>query len=102
QPRPDAVMAKRQVAAETCIDAEPGTHFWRWTFPGGLTEGRLCPYGRPHDLLWVRETFMVDHVEHATGPLPKHRPDADIYYRADGECCDQIPECQCADASGGW
>ena len=32
--------------------------------------------------------------------LPKVRPadliDEQIYYRADGECCQQIPECQCA------
>ncbi|MEM7515303.1 MAG: hypothetical protein AAF368_00065 [Planctomycetota bacterium] len=54
-----------------------------------------CPYGESGDRLWVRETFLVDDVHHLTGPLPKTRPDAAVYFRANGECCDEIPECQC-------
>jgi len=38
---------------------------------------------------WVRETFYND--------LPEKKELEHIYYRADGECCDVIPECQCAD-----
>lgn len=71
-------------------------------------EGRACPYGRPGDRLWVRETFYIDLCLMDRGPLSiyptpklplaKNEPQlADsLYYRADGECCDQIPECQCA------
>lgn len=57
-----------------------------------------CPYGEIRDRLWVRETFLIDHYQYISGPLPKSKPDdieGLIYYRADGECCEQIGECQC-------
>lgn len=43
----------------------------------------LCPYGRPSDRLWVRETW--GHFERA----PKAGDQ--IYYRADGECLEIEP-----------
>lgn len=58
-----------------------------------------CPYGSASDRLWVRETFYIDHVDWL-GRLPSIQPpetaDA-IYYAADGTCCQQIPECGCAE-----
>jgi hypothetical protein len=54
------------------------------------------PYGNVGDRIWVKETHYWDICE----PFPKTKPEnfpMDFYYRADGECCKQIPECQCAD-----
>jgi hypothetical protein len=55
---------ERQIAAATCIDAEPGTHFWRPLYRGGVGAGIVCPYGQPGDRLWVRETWSpwADHM----------------------------------------
>lgn len=61
------------------------------------TSERWYPRWEPGDRIWVREPFYIDHIDYL-GPLPKEHPsDVDelIYYRADGTCCQQIPECQC-------
>ena len=73
-------------------------HFTFWTSDnrmilgcGGNIKGTCHwkpPHGLPGDRLWVRETFYND--------IPEERNLEHIYYRADGECCEQIPECQCA------
>lgn len=62
---------------------------------------RFSPYGTVGGRLWVRETMYIDAIPYDRGPLPKTRPgDLDVdtlYFRADGECCEQIPECCCAE-----
>lgn len=40
-----------------------------------------CPYGRPGDILWVREMFFRNGDEYI--------------YRADGTCCEQFEQCEC-------
>jgi hypothetical protein len=44
--------------------------------------------------IWVKETHYWDRFE----KIPKTKPadfPIDFYYRADGDCCQQIPECCC-------
>ena len=43
----------------------------------------ICPFGQAGNVLWVREVTFSDGAE--------------LYYLADGDCCTQIPECQCWD-----
>lgn len=60
-----------------------------------------CPFGAPGGRLWVRESVYIDYIPYDAGRLPKERPHDEvfksIYYRADGDCCEQIPECCCAE-----
>lgn len=56
-----------------------------------------APY-QPGDVLWVRECFYVDTIPSGRLPdIPSQDDLENIYYRADGECCDLIPECSCAE-----
>lgn len=67
--------------------------------PRGLQWLGPCPFGSPGDTLWVREAWYYD-ID-PLGPIPKEKPAnhlmEHLYYRANGECCEQIPECQCAE-----
>ncbi len=68
--------------------------------PKKLSKPFACPHGEVGDRLWVREAFYIDLCPYESGPLPESAEFDDwrdaIYYRADGDCCDQIPECECA------
>lgn len=89
KPQPDYVQELQDGQFETSPD-------------GGFDHGVSyihCPYGKPGDRLWVKEAFYVDHFDYSEGGrLPKEPGNElrdTLYYSADGECCQQIPECQC-------
>lgn len=58
--------------------------------------GCVCTYGSPGDRLWVRETVYCDDGNGINDFDATSVPWEHVYYRADGECCEQIPECQCS------
>jgi hypothetical protein len=64
--------------------------------------GRRCPFGVPGDRLWVRETWFYDHIELAGREKPTPYSESLLYWRADGECCQQVPECLCAEVGSPW
>lgn len=75
---------------------------WLKTDPHNyIEEGRaVSPFGVVGDRLWVREEWYYDILGMTAGfpitPPAKYDPRA-MYYRADGECCQQIPECCCGE-----
>jgi hypothetical protein len=52
----------------------------------GFSEHATCPYGKPGDRLWVRETFT-----HYRGFGEEIKADAPLIYKADKDVCDQYP-----------
>lgn len=56
QPPSDTTHFEMQVAGPTCIDAKPGTIFYRPIGEGRIYAGIFSPY-QVGDHLWVRETF---------------------------------------------
>lgn len=58
--------------------------------------GCKCPFGAIGDRLWVRETWLVDLVG-SLAQFPREELLDNLYYRADGSFCEQIPECACAE-----
>lgn len=69
-----------------------------------ITRMVFCPYGKPGDALWARETWQINHVLFDSGPIPKTQPDEisvpdDMLYRADGEFADQF---EIDEGGSGW
>lgn len=54
--------------------------------PSSKTKRVHCPYGKPGDRLWVRETFAHIYRDNAT---PDQRRDGDVAYKADHQGLDE-------------
>jgi hypothetical protein len=108
-------QTRRVLTRKTCFHDGNPAQKWQWDaldFKTGFVDrgpspaGNSGPYIHITDLdgdcthriyprwlvgegLWVRETWYND--------LPDAKDLEHIYYRADGECCEQIPECACGE-----
>ena len=61
------------------LDRDRGPRYWFAAGPADRSSVEVyCPYGKPGDLLWVRETWQ--HSNHPLGPYDR---DCTVFYRAD-------------------
>lgn len=78
QTRRGAVRTSRPDVVVACdFDAEAGLLEIENTY-SGLRSWKACPFGRPGDRLWVRETWQ--HSNHPSGP---YEASCGVFYRAD-------------------
>jgi hypothetical protein len=84
-------QTRRIIKPQPIIDEESGhvfsgdhKHMFKKCFLHAPWQNRfslLCPYGRPGDIMYVRETWFLNGEEYI--------------YLADGTCCQQFEQCEC-------
>jgi len=94
-----AIMDGRKTQTRRVIKPQPvyieSSSRWRWAKTGAVTASREwyeymssldhCPYGKPGDLLWVRETWALDAGFDGVKPSDISSYWGGIYYRANGD-----------------
>jgi hypothetical protein len=88
-----AILEGRKTVTRRAVKG-PGLNFLADFTPEyvALPENHFCPYGKPGDRLWVRETWYCDHFEVMRGPYLKPDDldigealdDGTLVYAADG------------------
>lgn len=62
KPQPVGIMKPHQLCDDGFFKKE---HIGKWLWETESGESlKLCPYGQPGDILWVRETFLVEYSRH--------------------------------------
>jgi len=101
KPQPDQFGLNEKINVDPLTGWLIPGHSGRWDDDQATDRIWKCPYGIAGDRIWVKETFYIDDCRWIGKRLPEEKPDdwddRNVYYRADGECCEQIPECCCAE-----
>lgn len=106
QPKTAEYFGDSAVVAMTNGHTGPGWYMWSSDYPDEGSSYLECPFGRPYDQLWVRETWALVHLDYdyesghcddvwGVKTIPKvdprekstfcQRQHYAVYYRANGE-----------------
>ncbi len=86
KPQPCEALTWRGWIRESTYPKDEGKALWTDCFPCASQAIRVrCPYGKPGDRLWVRETWC--HVGSHSGPHTQGQTIEDVRYKADGYGC---------------
>lgn len=85
QPKTAEYFGDNAVVAMTSGHTGPGWYMWSSDYPDEGSSYLECPFGRPHDQLWLRETWALVYLDYdyesghcddiwGVSPIPKNDP----------------------------